>query len=203
MRISELARCTDVPVGTIKYYLREGLLPPGEAVSATQARYNEFHVARLRLIRALLVAGNLPVSKARAVLAVIDDPASSIPDALAAAHSALPTRAPADQRPDLHAARAHLQRWGWQVSDQSPGVVLLAQALEALGAVGFDVTDALLDRYASAAGELGQHDVAETPTTSAAEAVAFVVAGTLLLEPVLLALRRLAQEDAAHRRFGP
>ena len=30
MWIAELSRRTDVPVATIKYYLREGLLPPGE-----------------------------------------------------------------------------------------------------------------------------------------------------------------------------
>ena len=39
------------------------------------------------------------------------------------------------------------------------------------------------------------------PTGSVAEAVRFVVVNTVLLEPVLLALRRPAQEDASHRRF--
>lgn len=29
MRIGELSRRTGVPVPTIKYYVREGLLPPG------------------------------------------------------------------------------------------------------------------------------------------------------------------------------
>lgn len=202
MRISELARRTDVPVGTVKYYLREGLLPAGEATSATQARYHESHVVRLRLIRALLGTGGLSVAKARAVLAVIDNPAISIHDALGAAHGALPAR-PGDELPDLSSAQAHLRRWRWQVSETSPAVVLLAQALDALRAAGLDTTDDLLDRYAHAAGELGQQDVAEVPTTSLAEAVSFVVVGTLLLEPVLLALRRLAQEDASHRRFTP
>ena len=53
---------------------------------------------------------------------------------------------------------------------------------------------------ARAAGELGEQDVAEVPETSVAEAVRFVVVSTVLLEPVLLALRRLAQEDASGRR---
>ena len=35
MKISELSAATDVPVATLKYYLREGLLPPGEALSRT------------------------------------------------------------------------------------------------------------------------------------------------------------------------
>ena len=54
MRISELSSRSGVPVATIKYYLREGLLPAGERTSATQARYGDAHVERLRLVRALV-----------------------------------------------------------------------------------------------------------------------------------------------------
>ena len=41
MRIGELSRATEVPVPTIKYYLREGLLPHGELSSPNQASYGE------------------------------------------------------------------------------------------------------------------------------------------------------------------
>lgn len=105
-------------------------------------------------------------------------------------------------RPDLARARAHLRRWGWQVRDESPALILLAQALDALAAAGIDTSDGLLDRYARAAADIAERDVAEVPAGSAAEAVRFVVLGTLLLEPVLLSLRRLAHEDASRRRFG-
>ena len=37
MRIAELSQTTGVPVPTIKYYLREGLLPAGELTSPNQA----------------------------------------------------------------------------------------------------------------------------------------------------------------------
>jgi DNA-binding transcriptional MerR regulator len=37
MWIAELSRQTEVPVATIKYYLREGLLPAGELSSPNQA----------------------------------------------------------------------------------------------------------------------------------------------------------------------
>jgi hypothetical protein len=59
----------------------------------------------------------------------------------------------------------------------------------------------LLDRYAEAAGRIGEQDVADVPTGSLSDAVRFVVVTTVLLEPVLLALRRLAQENASRRRF--
>ena len=54
MRIGELSKAAGVPVPTIKYYLREGLLAPGELTSPNQASYGEAHIRRLRLIRALV-----------------------------------------------------------------------------------------------------------------------------------------------------
>jgi DNA-binding transcriptional MerR regulator len=201
VRISELSRRSGVSVATIKYYLREGLVPAGEATSATQAAYGEQHVARLALVRALLDAGGLTVARARRVLAVVDDDGSSVHDALGVATEELAVSGrPA---PDLAPARAHLGRWGWRVHDESPALAQLACALTALDDARFPTTDALLDRYARAARELGTQDVAEVPVTPRAEAVQFVVVGTLLLEPVLVALRRLAQEDASLARFGP
>ena len=35
MRLAELSERSGVPTATIKYYLREGLLPPGRQVNAT------------------------------------------------------------------------------------------------------------------------------------------------------------------------
>ncbi len=40
------------------------------------------------------------------------------------------------------------------------------------------------------------------PTDSAAAAVRYVVLGTVLVEPLLLALRRMAQQEISGRRFG-
>ena len=42
--------------------------------------------------------------------------------------------------------------------------------------------------------EVARVDVSEVPSTSAGDAVQYVVVGTVLYEPVLLALRRLAQQ---------
>lgn len=54
MRIAELARTAGVPVSTVKYYLRTGILAPAHLSSANQGHYTDEHVARLRLIRELL-----------------------------------------------------------------------------------------------------------------------------------------------------
>lgn len=47
VRISELSRASGVSTATIKYYLREKLLPEGRLTSATQAQYGQAHVDRL------------------------------------------------------------------------------------------------------------------------------------------------------------
>ncbi|WNV76613.1 MerR family transcriptional regulator [Geodermatophilus sp. DSM 44513] len=200
VQISELARRAGVPVATVKYYLREGLVPAGELTGATRARYGEEHLERLRLVRALLGPGGLSVARARAVLAAVEDPGTSVHAALGAAHRALPGVG-AGGAADLAPARAVLDRRGWRVAEDSPALHALAAALEALAATGAAPPDEVLDRYAEAAGRIGAQDVAGVPTSSVAEAVRFVVVNTVLFEPVLLALRRLAQEDASRRRF--
>ena len=47
MRVGELSEAVDLPIPTIKYYLREGLLPAGEVLWSTRSTYDETHVARL------------------------------------------------------------------------------------------------------------------------------------------------------------
>jgi DNA-binding transcriptional MerR regulator len=189
MRISELARRSGVPVGTVKFYLREGLLPPGVATSPTQAHYDEAHVARLRLVRSLVGAGGLSVARARTVLAVVDDPSVSVPDALGVAHAAL--SGAAGDAPDLGRAREQVQRWGWTVDGDSTALADLARALEGTRAGGVAPSDEVLDRYARAARKLARKTVPDV----AAEAVVSAV----LFEPVLLALLRLARQDSAGR----
>ena len=89
MKISELAAATQVSVPTLKYYLREGLLAPGTSLSRTQARYDESHVQRVTLVRALLESGGLSIAATKRVLATIDSPDSERLDVLANAQRAL------------------------------------------------------------------------------------------------------------------
>ena len=88
MRISELSARTGVTVATIKYYLREGLLPEGARSSPTQATYERAHVERLRVIRALIESG-VSIAESRKVLAALDHPPASAHDLLGAAHAAV------------------------------------------------------------------------------------------------------------------
>ena len=201
MRISQLAAATDVPVATIKYYLREKLLHDGVLTSATQARYDDSHVRRLKLIRALIGTAGLSVSATREVLLGLENPPESGHDLLGIAHHAVTRTAPDDV--DLSTAQRLLDRWGWgaEACDRDTQAALV-QALRGLSDAGFDAPAALLDRYAAAMRDIAEADVESVPTDSAEAAMRYVVLGTLLMEPVLLAMRRLAQQSASSQRFG-
>jgi DNA-binding transcriptional MerR regulator len=207
MRISELSTASGVPVPTIKYYLRERLLPPGVATAATQARYGDEHVARLRLIRALVEVGRLPLAAVRDVLAVVDLGDAATPVAVGAAHDALPPQPP-DGGGEPRRALAAVGLLGWHVDPGSSAVRQLEVALAAVEAVGMPADEARIRTYGAAALAVATVDVAEVPRSAAAEAVRYVVIGTVLYEPVLLALRRLAQQhvfaaDHPKRGKGP
>jgi DNA-binding transcriptional MerR regulator len=193
MKMSELSRASGVPVATIKFYLRERLLPVGRATAATQAQYDEEHLARLRLIRALVDVGRLPLAAVRDVLAMVDAGADATPAAVGTAHEALPPLVQRGTGPPRR-ARAVLDRLGWHVDPDSSSVHQLEAALAAVDAVGLAPTQGRLEAYARAALEVAEVDVADVPRRTPGDAVQYVVVGTVLYEPVLLALRRLAQQ---------
>ena len=94
-----------MPLASVKYYLREGLLMPGTATAANQAEYGEEHVRRLGLIKALTDVVGLSVAKAREVLRLIDEPGDLF-DTLGPAVAALPPYVP--EQADYPRARAAL-----------------------------------------------------------------------------------------------
>src|SRR6201999_2254407 len=70
MKIAELSARSGVPLPTIKFYIREGLLQAGEHTAKNQAAYTSEHLARLALIVALKEDAGLPVASiARALRA--------------------------------------------------------------------------------------------------------------------------------------
>ncbi|MGH3316782.1 MAG: MerR family transcriptional regulator [Nocardioidaceae bacterium] len=201
MLISELARGSGVPLPTVKFYLREGLLHPGVATSATRAAYDESHLRRLRLIRALVDVGSLRLDAVRTILEAVDDDEVDLHDTIGAAHTALSPGGRASQR-GRRAVERLLRRHGWRVEEGSRNKEALAVALDAFDRLGQQPDDETLDVYADAAEMVAKVDVESVPTQAAEDAVEFAVVGTVLFEPVLLALRRLAQEDASRRRLA-
>ncbi|MEV6652888.1 MerR family transcriptional regulator [Streptomyces sp. NPDC051219] len=212
MRLAELSERSGISTATIKYYLRERLLRPGRRVSATQAEYDESHLRRLRLVRALIQVGGMPVATAREVLAAVEDDSLDHHMRLGAAVWALPAE-PQPAEPDAvddaarRAADALLRRLGWtygcEVGALSPAYRMLVAAIAGLSRTGYPCDVEQLLPYAKLAGQLAVTDLDmveqyETPE----EQVEAAVALTVLYEPVLLSLRRLAEAEESNRRFG-
>ncbi|MEU7313152.1 MerR family transcriptional regulator [Streptomyces sp. NPDC007083] len=204
MRIAELSRLSGVPAPTIKYYVRESLLAPGERTGRNQARYDEQHVTRLRLIRALLEVGGLSVAAARDVVAALDSPQRGSRKVLGAARQTVPAARTGPAHPDepgqraaLAEIRALVARQGWQVEEQTPALDAAARVLGALRGLGQDDFADQLDTYARAADAVAATDLEVVRKRPDADARAeAVVLGNLLGDALLAALRRLAQ---AHR----
>lgn len=201
MRISELSSQTDVPVATIKFYLRERLLHEGVRTSATQAQYDESHVARLRLIRALLGPGGLSVAATHRVIHAIEEPPESLHDLLGVAATAVARPGVATDGEPL--VEELMQRCGWQIDEKDhPTYAALEDALRALDEAGFELREEALEVYVEHMRQIAKYEIENVPTDSPTAAVRYVVLGTVLIEPVILALRRLAQAEASARRFG-
>lgn len=200
MRISELSRASGVSTATIKYYLRESLLHEGQLTSATQASYDDSHVARLALIRALVGAGGLSLAATRRVLEELDREELTLHPLLGVTQDLFTDTA--DEGVDTTEALRLVAELGWESYPESPAVRRLAVALQAIESAGVGIEWDHLLAHGRAMATVAERDVAEIPSDSRGAAVRYVVLGTILMEPVLGALRQLAHIDASARRFG-
>ena len=202
MRIAEFSTTSAIPVATIKYYLREKLLPAGESETANQASYGAVHLDRLRLIRALIGVGGLSVASARRVLEAIDSDAS-LPEVFKVAqHSVSAAIESSDPEPaDLASIDALLE--GWHVSPENPGRLAAARVLSAFRGVGQTDERGWYARYAEAAllAAAADLDEIESRPDRAAKAETVVV-GTVLGDALISGLRRAAQEHVTFQRYS-
>jgi len=212
MRLAELSERSGVSIATIKYYLREGLLAPGRRIGATTAEYDEDHLRRLRLVRALIQDGRIPVATVREVLGHIDDDSLGRTIRLGAALWALPQPpAPDEEDPAVQAARREvdrmLQSLGWETARElstiSPAHRSLVSAVAALFRLELPLEAEQMAPYAELMHQAAIRDLDFVETLpSEEEMVETAVAASILFEPVMKAMHRLAQEEEAARRYG-
>lgn len=201
MRLAELSARSRVPPSTVKYYLRLGLLHPGEHQSSTWSAYDDSHLRRLALIRALIEVAGLPLEAVRRVLEVVNDESVPLHQALGTAQWLL---SPVVGEPSTESAErveALLARHGWKLASGSPHRRVLANALDRLDHLAFPAPDALLDQYAEILSCLAPTEIEPITTESdRATAIEHLVIGTLLYEPLLATMRRMAHEsESSHR----
>lgn len=202
MRLADLSTRSGISASTIKYYLRLGLLHAGQQQSSTWSSYDDSHLRRLALIRALSEVAGLPLEAVRRVIEVVNDESVPLHQALGTAQWLL---SPAVvEEPTAESAErvdALVHRHGWALASDSPHRRVLAGALDRLDQLAFSAPDALLDQYAEALSGLARSEVEPISTqTDRATAIEHLVVGTLLYEPLLTTMRRMAHEsDSAHR----
>lgn len=212
MRLAELSERSGVSTATIKYYLREGLLAPGHQVNATTAEYDEEHLRRLRLVRAMIQVGRVPVATVREVLGHVDDDSLGRTIRLGAALWALP-QVPEPAEDDEYVQAAHrevgvlLDTLGWEnaklLTTISPSYRSLVVAVAAFRRLGYDWGAELLVARAELMHQAAIADLDFMEThRSEEEKVEAAVASAVLVEPMLQALHRLAQEEESARRYG-
>ncbi|MGR4880529.1 MerR family transcriptional regulator [Streptomyces sp. LARHCF249] len=213
MKVSELSRRTGVQVPLIKYYLREGMLPPGRATASNQADYGEDHVHRLRFIRTLIGARGLSAGATKEILDAITAEQEDLHQVFGIVLGVRPTKKEEDagtERPSrepeprgLADARKLIAEMGWEVSPGNPAAHTLAEVVTALADLGVDIDWRGLLPYARLADSIADVDVqqmrGERDLLAQAERAVVV---SILLEPALLALRRLAQEAKSAQHFG-
>lgn len=200
MKISELATQSGVSAPTIKYYIREGLLPEGVRSAPTQADYGEKHVQRLRVIRALIESG-VSIAESRRMIETLDDPPAQPYLLLGAAHAAVTP--PIDESLDLADAEQLVAGLGWEPEKCDEAVLYgVARALRGMENAGFSVPDEVMPVYLESIRRIADAEIAGVPTDSVESAVRYVVLGSVLAEPLLLALRRVAQQLSSAERFG-
>ncbi|WP_112272301.1 MerR family transcriptional regulator [Lentzea terrae] len=207
MRVGELSKRSGVPVPTIKYYLREGLLPAGVLTSPNQAHYDDEHLRRLRLVRALVDVGGLSIAAVRDVLAAVDTRDDSLHNKLGAVQEAISQPGSVELDPlAVEDVQAFFARQGErECADVTESNVthMLAAALSAARSVGHGHFRDLLDPYLEGLKIIAQADVEYIARQgSRDDVIEAMVIGTLIGDTVLKAVRRLAHAQVSRDVIG-
>ena len=207
MRISDLSRQTGVPVATIKFYLRERLLPPGTPTGRNQALYGEAHLRRLRLIRAFTNIGHLDLSSVREVLTAIENDRLPVRDLFETVDRASnPAEPEANEVDGIAEAQSDVDEFvkelGWEVEPGTPSRQRLARVLAALKRLGCECGVEYFIPHAEAAEQLAERELELLVDDAAVSDRAAAVVRTVLLDAAQAALRRMAQEHHLAQRFG-
>lgn len=223
MRLAELVRRSGVPRSTIKFYIRSGLLPAGEAQGRNQAAYGPRHLERLELIRALREVAGLPLDVITRVAKQLDatleqgwdaggDP---IGEALRAIYAPPKRRLARDERAELEKLRAEVRDFvaglPWTTGEEGHYFVdEIADALLQVRRYLYpDFPVATLGFYAREAWRLSELEYANAPGGArvplrargddVAEPTRRAILATVLFDRIFGALRRCANSMRSMR----
>ena len=217
MRLAELSRRAEVPRSTIKFYIRERLLPPGESQGRNQALYGPKHLERLALIRALRDVAGLPVDVVGRVTRELDRGWEGDPfgQAMLAIHAPPPQPKSAADAAELEKLRAEvtdfLRALPWTADDERHFYAdeIAATLLQVRRYLYPDYSVANLARHAEIAWLLSEAEWALAPGGAPHPVQARgddleapmrqAILGSVLFERIFAALRRSANANRAIR----
>lgn len=200
MKLSELSDRSGTPVATIKFYLREGLLRPGEPVTATLADYGPAHLTRLGTISTLRRAVGLSVAQVRAVVGLIDEGADRIE--VMKALQAVIQRLDAPRPGRTAAGNRVVAAVGWPDVPTGARAALDAH-LEAMESLGVMPTDDQLTAYARAVDDIAAADVANAvEAEDLEELVVRAAVGMHMNAELVQRLLALAQTSRSIMSYG-
>ena len=198
MLVSELAERADVPLATVKYYLREGVLPAGETTGPRRAEYDEDHLRRLRILLLLREVGGVPVSSLRQVADALDDQTLSVHDVMTLVADVItPGSTMAADPAALDVVDEVCASIGWDgVRPESMDRLRLASLVSLLngpGSLGASVE--VLSFYAGLADQLARAEVALVDhATERSELLEQMVTGSVVYGQVFALMRQLGHE---------
>ncbi|MGE0599765.1 MAG: MerR family transcriptional regulator [Dehalococcoidia bacterium] len=210
MKISELSSRTGVSIPTLKFYLREGLLPQGQLRSPNQADYDESHVRRADLIRALRDIAGLSIAKIKAIVDALEH-GEDVYDVMGTAVDSLGGETIEEFTPAQQAAAVDIDRFLESLDlPARPESLARHQLIAAFASVREmlfpEMAAEFLMPYAQAAIQISALERAGTPGLFQLEpelAVEKAVLGIALFEPILVGFRRLAHERQVRALLQP
>ncbi len=209
MKISELSARTGVTIPTLKFYLREGLLPQGELSSPNQADYGEAHVRRANLIRALREIAGLSIARIAVIVQALEAGEATY-EVLGAAVDSLGGADAGELTPEQEAIGTDLdimlEHLGLPTRADSLARHQLIRAFQGARDMLFPGAPVeMLMIYAQPMMEIAKYERAATPGLFELDpeiAIERAVAGLALFEPVILAFRRMTHEAILAGQVG-
>ena len=204
MLVSELAERADVPLATVKYYLREGLLAPGETTGPRRSEYDASHLRRLRILRALREVGGAPVSALQVIVDAVEDDSRPEHDLVCEISDALSPPLPVDG-PDQaagHQVNAAIDGVGWSdVRMDAAARLRLADLVQLVSEELLTVDSEILGYYARLADHLCRTEIALLDKTKGRQGtLEDMVVGEAVFGDILTLFRRLGHEHYHEQR---
>ena len=203
MQLKELSERTGVSAASIKFYLREGLLPAGRSVHATRAEYSGHHVSRLEVIQALRRVVGLNIAQIGSLLRMADGGVPRLELLAAVQRTVLGLDDVSTEHGDLRTpagdAVVRFRNWPDVPSDARNSLNAHLALMECLGV---PVTDDLLNSYSQAVDAIAAVNISATTAPEDVNQLIMTAAvGMHLHGQLVLKLLALAHASHAIRRY--